>query len=88
MSSHYCAKSIIESSELLLRNGHSINDRVYVLWGYAHYPVIETTVECSINAIDDLTAIGTDQWLLHSTTRYVIEIFYNGEITIGFRNSH
>jgi hypothetical protein len=60
------------------------SNRVFILWGYGPYPVISTDIESAINNIEEINAIGHDQWIYCPLNKYVIEFYHNGEITIGW----
>ncbi|OPX03523.1 hypothetical protein RA955_00630 [Geobacillus proteiniphilus] len=56
---------------------------VIVLWNYSCHPGIQTKLERVLNAIDDVAAVGSDAFILCEDGEYVIEIFHDGEVTIG-----
>ena len=49
---------------------------------YGNYPDIKTRFEKVTHAFDDLTAVSSDTYL-YIPMKYVIEIYHEGEITIG-----
>jgi hypothetical protein len=59
---------------------------VFILWGYGDEPVIQTIIDNIVRGIDDVTAVGSDQWIYCREGGYVVEIFHDGVITIGFVN--
>lgn len=57
---------------------------VFVLWGYGNSPVIETNLQNIISHIDDINAVGGDQWLYCPSHKFVIELYHDSNVTIGF----
>jgi hypothetical protein len=59
---------------------------VYALWGYSsgNSPVIKINLKNAISHIDDVNAVGGDQWLYCSSYRFAIEFYHDGDIIIGF----
>ena len=79
-------KTISDISEIvsIIQNKANLNSRVFVLWGYGEEPVIQTDLMNVVRNIDDVTVVGGDQWIYSSEHNYVVELFHNGEITLGF----
>ncbi|KRF13556.1 hypothetical protein [Paenibacillus sp. Soil787] len=61
-----------------------IEENVFILWSYGDFPVLKTRLHKAIDALDDLLAVSSDIFIL-SPSRFVIEFYHEGEITIGFR---
>jgi hypothetical protein len=57
---------------------------VFILWGNDDGPVIQTTIENIVRSIEDVTAVGSDQWVYCRKGGYVVELFHDDIITIGF----
>ena len=60
---------------------------IYALWGYSsgNSPVIKTDLRNAIRHIDDINAVGGDQWLYCPSYKFVIEFYHEGDIIIGFQ---
>ncbi|WP_242224715.1 hypothetical protein [Bacillus cereus group sp. BfR-BA-01380] len=56
---------------------------VHIYWSYGEFPVLKANVEKVIRALDDVTAVGADTYL-YVSNKYVVEIYHEGEINIGF----
>lgn len=64
------------------------NKNVIVLWNYSYNPGIRTELERVLNVIDDVTAVGSDTFILCKDEGYVIEFFHDGEVTIGITDNY
>ncbi|WP_445993910.1 CDI toxin immunity protein [Paenibacillus medicaginis] len=63
----------------------SINQQVRLLWNYSDAPSVQVSLKQVVDHIDDVTAVGSDTWLIGPDFSFVIEIFHEGEIKLGFR---
>lgn len=61
---------------------------IFALWGYSSgdSPVIKLNLRNAINHIDDINAVGGDQWLYCPSHGFVIEFYHDGETVIGFES--
>lgn len=62
-----------------------VEDFIFILWSYGNFPVLKTSLQKTINAIDDVLAVSSDTFIL-SPSKFVIEFHHEGEITVGFEN--
>ncbi|UKS29625.1 hypothetical protein LOZ80_12090 [Paenibacillus sp. HWE-109] len=69
---------------LIKKYGELIEENVFILWSYGDFPVLQAQLHKAISAIDDLLAVSSDVYFL-SPSKYVIELYHDGEITIGFK---
>lgn len=58
------------------------NNYVYVLWGFGDYPVIKSHLEVILDSIENIIAIGSDQWIYSPDGHFIIEIYHEGEILL------
>lgn len=56
---------------------------VEVYWGYGNFPVLKTKFDNIMEAFEDLVAVSPDTFL-YVPQKYVIEVYHEGEITLGF----
>lgn len=73
---------IIDNILEILDEHSNRNNYVYVLWGYGDYPVIKSHLEIILDAIENITAIGSDQWIYSPDGHFIIEIYHEGEILL------
>ncbi|UUZ81481.1 hypothetical protein LJK88_43740 [Paenibacillus sp. P26] len=55
---------------------------IYILWSGNH-PVLQTTLQQFINAMDDVLAVDFDTYV-YCPSHYVIEFYHEGDITLSF----
>jgi hypothetical protein len=79
-------KIVSDASEIIptLQAMAEISWPVFILWGYDDEPVIQTTIGNIVRSIDDVKAVGCDQWIYIREGGYVVELFHDDVITIGF----
>ncbi len=56
---------------------------IEVYWSYGNFPVLKTKLDNIIGAFEDLVAVSPDTFL-YVPKKYVIEVYHEGEITLGF----
>lgn len=59
-------------------------EEVYILWDEISLPILKCGLKEALKAIDDVTAVSFDTWIYSPFKHYVIELFHEGEITMGF----
>ena len=59
------------------------DNAIFVFWDNAKIPALKSTLECVLNVIDDVTAVGFYTWLFSPNAGYVIE-FGHGYTMLGF----
>ncbi|NHM33634.1 hypothetical protein [Neobacillus terrae] len=74
---HHLISDLSEVADLLNQ------ENVEEYWGYGNFPVIKANLKTIINAFDDLIAVSSDTYL-YIPMKYVIEVYHEGEITIGY----
>ncbi len=56
---------------------------IYIIWSHGDDPIIETNLEEVLRNLDDIDAVSPDKWLYCPTEGWVLEIFHDGDITLG-----
>lgn len=56
---------------------------VYIYWSYGTFPVLRVQIDKVIKVFHDVTAVSADTYL-YVPNKYVIEIYHEGEMRIGF----
>lgn len=55
----------------------------YVMWDEANLPCLKIELKDIINSIDDITCVSFDTWVVSSDYNIIIELYHEGEITLG-----
>lgn len=58
------------------------NEKFYIIWA-KELPIIESNLYSILNAIDDVSAVEADTWLLSSDFNEIIEFHHEGKIISG-----
>ncbi|MBA2937462.1 hypothetical protein HZF08_04035 [Paenibacillus sp. CGMCC 1.16610] len=86
---HVSSKMVVDNAKelekYLSKEFDESDENVFILWSYGDFPVLKTQLQKALEVIDDLRAVSSDIFIL-SPSRFVIECYHEGEITIGFRN--
>ncbi|MED4590105.1 MULTISPECIES: CDI toxin immunity protein [Priestia] len=77
--------TVDEIISFLDQNANEYSNVVYVIWDEGTLPIIQTTLDKVLKDIDDVTAVSFDTWIFSLSTGYVIEIFHDGEVRVGFK---
>ncbi|WP_237071922.1 hypothetical protein [Priestia flexa] len=85
MSNHAEVNTVDEIISFLDQNANEYSNVVYVIWDEGTLPIIQTTLDKVLKDIDDVTAVSFDTWIFSPSTGYVIEIFHDGEVRVGFK---
>ncbi|TWD87890.1 hypothetical protein FB550_13415 [Neobacillus bataviensis] len=79
IENHHLISDLSEVADLLK------NEYVEVYWSSENFPVTKTKFQKVINAFDDLIAISSvSVTYLYIPMKYVIEVYHEGDITIGY----
>jgi len=71
--------------ERLCRVYNDIDTTVYILWDEASLPAVKTDLKKAIGVIDDVTAVSFDTWFFCPSANYVIELYHEHEIRVGWK---
>lgn len=77
----YCVITYLEDVKSLIND-----DDLEIYWGTNNFPVLKTNFENILSVYDDVVAVGSDTFL-YVENKYVIEIYHEGEMRIGFLNN-
>ena len=55
----------------------------YVMWDEANLPCLKIELKDIINSIDDITCVSFDTWVVSLDHNIIIELYHEGEITLG-----
>lgn len=84
VSNHVEVNTIDEIISFLDRNMVEYSNVVYLIWDEGTLPIVQSTLDKVFKVIDDVTAVSFDTWIFSPSTGYVIEIFHDGEVRVGF----
>ncbi|SFC39147.1 hypothetical protein SAMN05443252_103192 [Bacillus sp. OV322] len=70
--------------DVLRIQGFDLTQQAYLLYSSGDFPFVKTSVQRILSNFEELTWIGWDQFIYCPTSRYVIEYFHDGDITIGW----
>lgn len=76
-------KSIDEVDDCLEKLIKNFDTNIFIIWNDASLPAIKTDLNDTLKVINDITAVSFDTWLFCPSSKYIIEFFHEGEITIG-----
>lgn len=85
VSNHAKVNTVDEIISFLDQDMDEYSSIVYVIWDEGTLPIIQSTLEKVFNVLDDVTAVSFDTWIFSPSTGYVIEIFHDGEVRVGFK---
>ncbi|MGD7007015.1 hypothetical protein [Metabacillus sp. 84] len=85
VSSHAEVNAVDEIISFLDQNVDEYSNVVYVIWDEGTLPIIQSTLDKVFKVIDDVTAVSFDTWIFSPSSGYVIEIFHDGEVRVGFK---
>lgn len=77
--------SVEEISKILKENNKIFSSVVYIIGSDPKIPILECKLDKILEFFDDVTAVSPNTWLYNPSARWVIEVYHDGEITIGFR---
>ncbi len=85
VSNHAEVNTVDEIISFLDQNVDEYSNFVYVIWDEGTLPIVQSTLDKVLKVIDDVTAVSFDTWIFSPSTGYVIEIFHDGEVRVGFK---
>lgn len=62
-----------------------VNEKIFILWSHGNQPVLISQLSSLLKEIDVVLAVSPDTFVI-CPTKYIIEFYHEGEITIGFEN--
>lgn len=85
ISNHTEVNTVDEIISFLNQNVEEYDNVVYVIWDEGTLPIIQANLDKVFKVIDDITAVSFDTWILSPSTGYVIEIYHDGKVRVGFK---
>lgn len=85
VSNHAEVNTVDEIISFLDQNVDEYSNFIYVIWDEGTLPIVQSTLDKVLKVIDDVTAVSFDTWIFSPSTGYVIEIFHDGEVRVGFK---
>lgn len=83
-------KKIISSIEdiipVLKQENKNPLSPVYIIGSDPTIPVLESKLDKILEFFDDVEAMSPNTWIYCPTDGWVVEVYHEGEITIGFEN--
>lgn len=70
-------------SDLHALMGRDCDERIFILWNNADFPVIQSTLSAVVKHFDDVVAVFFETWLYNPDKGYVVEYYYLGDIAVG-----
>ncbi|WP_043930657.1 CDI toxin immunity protein [Bacillus sp. EB01] len=71
-------------SNVLRSQGCDLTQEAYLLYSSGDYPFVKTSVQRILSNLPELSWIGWDQFIYCPKSKYVIENFHDGDLTIGW----
>ena len=68
----------------LKKRGKLDNNQIYIIWSDASLPVLKGKLENVLENFDCVEAVSPDTWLYSPSAGWVIELYHDGDITLGF----
>lgn len=69
---------------LLKSKGKETNNPVYILWSDSSMPIVQSNLKKILEHFDDVEAVSPNTWLYCPFEKWVIELYHDGDITLGF----
>ena len=68
-----------------LKNAGKITaNPIYIIWSDSSMPVVQSKLEKILECFDDVEAVSPNTWLYCPSEGWVIELYHDGDITLGF----
>lgn len=69
--------------DALKKENKTGDEPLYIIWSHGDDPMIETTLEEVLRNLEDVEPVSPDKFLYCPTEGWVLEIFHDGDITLG-----
>lgn len=70
--------------DVLISQGLELSQEAFLMYGYGDYPFVKTSLERILINLEEVSWFGSDQFIYCPTSKFVIEYFHDGDITIGW----
>lgn len=81
---HVEMDSVSEVLPVLLNKGSNTHVAVLIVWDEATKPVMESNLYTVLSHIEEVTIVSFDTWIFCPTEHYVVELYHEGDITVGW----
>jgi hypothetical protein len=81
---HIELDTLSEVFPVLLHKGSNTHAAVFIVWDEATKPVLESHLYTVLSHIEEVTIVSFDTWIFCPTEHYVIELYHEGDITVGW----
>lgn len=85
VSNHADVNTVDEIIYFLHQNMNEYSNVVFIIWDEGTLPIIQSSLDKVFEVIDDVTAVSFDTWIFSPSSGYVIEIFHDGEVSVGLK---
>jgi len=79
----YPIELLADISVALKKEYKSGDEPIYIIWSHGDNPMIETILEEVLRNFEDVEAVSPDKFLYCPSEGWVVEIFHDGDITLG-----
>ncbi len=62
----------------------TISDPVYIIWSDSSMPIVQSDLKKILEHFDDVEAVSPNTWLYCPSAGWVVELYHDGEIILGF----
>ncbi len=76
--------TLSEVLPVLLDNGSNTHAAVFIIWDEATRPVLESNLYTVLSHIEEVTIVSFDTWIFCPTEHYVVELYHEGDLTVGW----
>jgi hypothetical protein len=82
---HRKVEEIGEIPEILFKRVNVEDQEVYVLWGCRSVPFLRISLRKALEHAEELRDYGGDSFLYAPDGMFVVELYHEGDIVVGFR---
>lgn len=69
-------------------NKQNIDSPIYLIWGDASLPLVKCNIEDVLRNYDMALFLGgTATWIYNPNEEWVVELYHDGDITLGFHSA-
>lgn len=70
--------------DVFIAQGLDLSQEVFLLFVYGDFPFVKTSLQRILVNLEEVRGSGSDQFIYCPTSKFVIEYFHDGDITIGW----
>ena len=80
-------KLLSEIFQSLKMHHKDLTAPIYIFWDSGPFSAVKSSLDIALDNIDDITAVSFDTWIYCPTEGWVIELYHDGEVTLGFEEN-